>query len=456
MKIARKLMISNILITVSAMVILSIFISNIISNYIEGDIKKDLIKENKTIVNLLSYNKLLEYNNNKISVKLDYFEKTKKLPVLFAVFNMNVKPELINASPYFAKEKISDKELENMYNQDTSKVYEIKIWDKSFLAYNELVQVSLAGDDYALLTTTLISNGNVNKIVNKIVYVLIIAIVIISILILLINRYSERMITRPINVLVDITEKIALKHFDEKVDLHTGDEFETLAVAINNMAESLKKQDVEQKRFYENISHDIKTPLTVISGYAQGIKANIIEDNDNALDIITEECNSLKRQLENVIYLSKLDTIKESFKFEEVSINKIISNALYKLDSIIIINDIDIIFEPVEDFQLSVDEGKVTRAFINILSNCIKYTKDTIYINTENLEGWIIVKISDNGKGFSESLLENPFSRTIIGEKEGSGIGLSIIKKVVDRHNGRITLANKEEGGAIYTIEFPL
>lgn len=456
MKIGRKLMISNILITVIAMGILSIVISNIISDYIEDDIKKDLIKENKAIVNLLSYNKFLEYNNSKISVNLDYFDKTKDLPVLIAVFNMNAKSKLISTSSYFVKEKVSDKELENMYNKDTGQVYEIKIWNKSFLAYNELVQVSLDGNDYTLLATTLISNGNVNKIVNKIVYVLIIAIAGISILIVLISRYSERMITRPINVLVKITEKIALKHFEEKADLHTGDEFEILAVAINNMAESLKKQDIEQKRFYENISHEIKTPLTVISGYAQGVKTNIIEDTDKALDIITNECDRLKRQLENVIYLSKLDTIKDYFKLEKVSINEIISNALNKLYSIIIINDIDIIFDPVEDFQLYVDEEKVTRAFINILSNCTKYTKDTIYINVDNLEGGVIVRIADNGKGFSEFLLENPFSRTMIGEKEGSGIGLSIIRKVVDGHNGKITLANKKKGGAIYTIEFPL
>lgn len=456
MKIGKKLLISNILITVITMFILSIVISNIVSNYIEEGIKKDIIKGNKNIVEKLSYHKFLQYDNGNISVNLDYFQKTQELPVLIAVFNMNAKPELINTSKYFSKEKVSDKELENMYNQDASQVYEIKIWNKSFLAYNGTVQVRLNGEVFFLLVTTLISNENVNQIVNQIVYILIIAIAGSSILMLLMSRYSEQMITYPINVLVETTEKIALKHFDEKADLHTEDEFETLAIAINNMAKSLKKQDIEQKKFYENISHEIKTPLTVISGYAQGIKTNIIEDTDKALDIITDECSRLKKQLENVIYLSKLDTIKESFKFEEVNINEIISNALNKLDSIIIINEIDIIFEPVENFHLSVDEEKVTRAFINILSNCIKYTKDTIYINIERLEGWIIVKISDNGKGFSKSLLENPFSRTIIGEKEGSGIGLSIIKKVIDGHKGKITLANKEEGGAIYIIQLPL
>ncbi|MCK4259480.1 MAG: sensor histidine kinase [Halanaerobiales bacterium] len=92
---------------------------------------------------------------------------------------------------------------------------------------------------------------------------------------------------------------------------------------------------------------------------------------------------------------------------------------------------------------------------MNILSNCIKYTKDSICINIEELGKCIKVEVSDNGNGFSELLLEDPFSRVVIGEKDGSGIGLSIIKKVIDGHNGKITLRNKVEGGAIFIIQLP-
>lgn len=457
MKIGQKLMLSNIIITVSAMIILSIIISTIVSNYIENGIKNDLMKANKSVVSLLSdySRKYLEYKNDKISVKVDYFKKDQKMPVLFAFFNMTNKPEPLNASYDFLRDTLSENELKSIYNQDVNHVYETKIWNKSFLAYNELVQISIDGKDFTLMVTTLISNKNVKDIVSKIVSVLVIVIAVICVLIVLINRYLQRMITRPINVLVRATEEFALKHFAEKAVLHTGDEFETLAIAINNMAESLKRQDVEQKKFYENISHELKTPLTVISGYAQGIKTNIIGDNEKALDIITDECNRLKKQLENIIYLSKLDTIKESFRYEKASINGIITNVLNKLDSLVIINEIDIYFEPKVDFNIEVDEEKVTRAFINILSNCIKYTKDAIYITVESLGKFIKIEVSDNGNGFSESLLKNPFSGLIVGDKEGSGIGLSIVKKVIDGHTGKITLQNKAVGGAVFIIELP-
>lgn len=456
MKIGRKLMISNISVTLFTMVILTMIITHVVSNYVEEDIKEDIIKDNQMLTEWLSYNKFLKYEKSELYVYLSYYEDKVKLPTINAIFNINSHPQLLDITSNEMKEKLTEDKMNHLFNQDLGDVYSIRMNGKSYMAYNDSVQVNIEGHDYTLLVVTLLSNELMDQLTMDILKVLIAAITIMGILFIVFIRYNERMITKPVKVLVHTTEKIGKKNFDEKADIHTGDEFETLAVAINNMADSLKKQDIEQKKFYENISHEIKTPLTVISGYAQGIKTNIFEDSNKALDTIIVECDRLKKQLENFIYLSKLDTVNESYHLEKASLNELISNALEKLDSVIIINEIDIIFEPKPDVVLNVDKEKISRALTNTLSNCIKYTKDTIFINTENTEEWVKVEISDNGNGFNKALLENPFSRTIIGEKEGSGIGLSIIKKVVDGHKGKIVLKNKEEGGAIYIMELPV
>lgn len=456
MKIGKKLMLSNIFTNLVVIVILSVIISNVVSNYIEKDIKDDLIKENAVIEKWLSYNKFIEYNGDKLTVNLDYYEKITKLPTISAVFSMDNDPQLLDIAPNKMERFLRFNEIDHILKQDLKDVYTIMLNGKSYLAYNNYVEVNGDGKAHTLLVATLLSNSLMVEIIGQITRVLIASIVFVIIISIIVTSFNGRMITKPIKLLMKTTEKIANKDFDEKADLHTGDELESLANSINNMAESLKKQDIEQKKFYENVSHDIKTPLTVISGYAQGIKTNIFEDKSKALDTIVEECSRLKKQLEDVIYLSKLDTINEPYNFKETSMNELISNALNKLDSIIIINEIDIIYEPKQDISLNVDREKITRALINILSNCIKYTEDAIYIDAQLSRKWIRVEISDNGKGFSESLLENPFSGTIIGEKDGSGVGLSIIKKVIDGHKGRIALANKKEGGAMYTIELPL
>jgi signal transduction histidine kinase len=264
------------------------------------------------------------------------------------------------------------------------------------------------------------------------------------------------MITKPIKKLIYTTELIGEKDFDQIINLNTKDEFEILANAINKMSYSLKKQDIEQKKFYQNISHELKTPLTIISGYAQGVKNNVFEDQDKILDTIVNECNNFKKQLENIIYLSKLDTINETYNFKDNSLNNLIIDSLEKVDSIIILNEINIIYNPSEDIIIKVDKEKILRALTNILSNCLKYTKDTIYVNTKKLDNEVEIQIYDNGNGFSEELLEKPFSGVVVGTKEGNGIGLSIVKKVIDTHNGSIRLENEKDYGAKYIIKLPI
>ena len=456
MKIGKKLTIFNIFINIIAMSILCIIISNIVSDYIEKDIKDDLSEENTILIKTLYYDKFLYKKNyllpdsnykKDLSANIEYYNKIAKESITSVVFDVSDSPKLIGIAPKKIKKELTKSELNSMLNQDLEDAYTITISNKSYLAYNGYVEFEKEGIYYKLLVTTLLPNKLAQDIKTQIIRVLVTSIVAISVVLIIVTNYSKQMITKPIKILVKITEKIAKKDFDEKVDLSTGDEFEILANAINEMSDSLKKQDIQQKKFYQNISHELKTPLTVISGYAQGIKTNIFEDSNKALDTIVDECNNLKKQLENIIYLSKLDTVNEFYNFKECSLNELLSDALQKVDSIIIINEVDIIYEPSDDVIINVDAEKISRLLINILSNGLKYTKDTIYINTEKLDEVVRIEISDNGKGFSKNLLKNPFSGTIIGEKDGSGIGLSIIKKIVDGHKGSITLDNKKEGG---------
>lgn len=457
MKIGKKFIISNILISLIAMIAMSIIISMIVSNYIKQDITDKLIKENKEIEKWFKYKKFLFLNNGELEIDESFYKYGLDSSIISAAFVIkdNNSAKLL-IKPFRDKDIFTESEVDRILTQDLKKAYDITLTGKLHLAYNNKTEVDIEGKTFSILITTLIPNLHIRLIITQIIIVLIASVFIISMLSVIITSFVGRKITKPIEILKKITEKIADKNFNEKAEISTGDELEGLAESINNMAESIRKHDIEQKRFYENISHELKTPLTVISGYAQGIKTNIFDDNEKALDTIIEESAQIKKQLENVIYLSKLDGVNEFFHFQNSSINETISNALKKLDSIIILNDIDIIYEPIDDVMLSMDKDKIMRMLINILSNCLKYTKDTIEIGTKVSEGWYQIMISDNGEGFSKKILENPFSRIIVGEKGGNGIGLSIVKKIVDGHDGNITLGNNKDGGAIYTVELPV
>jgi len=196
--------------------------------------------------------------------------------------------------------------------------------------------------------------------------------------------------------------------------------------------------------------------LTVISGYAQGLKTGIFEDPEQTLDKIVDECQGLKSQLENVIFLSKLDSLEEPYHFERLELNRLIIESLEKVESLIILDEIDVLFTPTNDIFIKGDHQKLRKALVNILTNCLKYTKSQLSIHVKQKEGQASVSIKDDGPGFSDEILENAFSRSYIGEKGGTGLGLCIIKRVVEGHKGRISLENVHPRGAKYHVQLPL
>ncbi|MDK2587228.1 HAMP domain-containing sensor histidine kinase [Romboutsia sedimentorum] len=461
MKISKKLMISNILINIIAMGILGLIISNTVGIYIKKDIEGDLIIENNRLVKVvLSKGRAFldeDYNISKyLTEQMSAFSEIYTEYMRSIIFDINDTSEPIAVDIKDSRNKLTENEINTIVKQDAGSVYTIVIDNKSYLSYNGYAEIEVKGTKYELLLTTIIPDTLGDSIKSEIIKTLIITISIISLILIILTSYNEKMITKPIKKLIYTTERIGEKDFDQIINLNTKDEFEILANAINKMSYSLKKQDIEQKKFYQNISHELKTPLTIISGYAQGVKNNVFEDQDKILDTIVNECNNFKKQLENLIYLSKLDTINETYNFKDNSLNNLIIDSLEKVDSIIILNEINIIYNPSEDIIIKVDKEKILRALTNILSNCLKYTKDTIYVNTKKLDNEVEIQIYDNGNGFSEELLEKPFSGVVVGTKEGNGIGLSIIKKVIDTHNGSIRLENEKDYGAKYIIKLPI
>lgn len=465
MKISKKLMISNILINIIAMSILGLIISNTVGRYIEKDIEDDLMVENSLLIKMLFSTGFEEditksgknYGLTKyLSDTLKSYNEISTEYMSSVIFDTKYKSKPIAVELKDSKDDLTENEITTIVKEDIKSVYTIVIDNKPYLAYNGYTEIKIDGIKYELLLTTLFPDKLGESIKSDIIKTLIITISIISLILIIATSYNEKMITKPIKKLIYTTERIGEKDFDQIINLNTKDEFEILANAINKMSYSLKKQDIEQKKFYQNISHELKTPLTIISGYAQGVKNNVFEDKDKVLDTIVNECNNFKKQLENIIYLSKLDTINETYNFKDHSLNNLIIDSLEKVDSIIILNEINIIYNPSEDIIIKVDKEKILRALTNVLSNCIKYTKDTIYINTQKLDNEVEIQIYDNGNGFSRELLEKPFSGVVVGTKEGNGIGLSIVKKVIDTHEGSISLGNEEGKGAKYIIKLPI
>jgi two-component system sensor histidine kinase CssS len=456
MKIKNKLLINNLITTLTAITAISIVISIILSSFIRNDYKTGLIKENDMMLELIKLKSSLSFNKDRTTVNDIIFRYKPKLNITNFVFikNEDNKQELFE--PFNKKRVYNDEEMQEVLENDIKKVYDIYLHDKQYMGYNNTIKIDYDGKTVEFLAVSLVPNHLIKDIINRIIIILIASIFLISMIIFFISSYTSRKITKPLEKLKNITEKISRKDYKEHIKIKTGDELESLANSINSMSDSIKAHDEKQREFYRNVSHDLKTPLTVISGYAEGIKTNILEDNNKALDTIIDECSFLKKQLENIIYLSKLESINDYYKFENTSINSIIEKALNKVESIIILNEIDIIYEPGNDYMLKIDGEKIKLMLINILSNCLKNTRDSIYIDTEIADEIFKITVTDNGKGFTKEFIEKPFDKVAGIKKEGSGIGMSIIKRILDAHSGEIKLENSKNGGAKYIVCIPV
>ncbi|MCX7841694.1 MAG: HAMP domain-containing histidine kinase, partial [Clostridia bacterium] len=182
----------------------------------------------------------------------------------------------------------------------------------------------------------------VHRIVGALFPVLLVSLLFTGLAAVLIGVFFARSIAKPVIILKNRAEKLAKRDFDSKAFVNTGDELEELAVTIDKMAVELKEYDSAQRNFLQNASHELKTPLMSIQGYAEGLRDGVFEDKDKALKIISEESSRLKGIVDDIIFLSKLETMEDFNKYAEESLNDIIGISVEKVNSLAVLNSISI------------------------------------------------------------------------------------------------------------------
>lgn len=230
-------------------------------------------------------------------------------------------------------------------------------------------------------------------------------------------------------------------------------ELQELEEIMNTAAMKLDKYDREQKQFFQNVSHELRTPLMSIQGYAEGIQYGIFPDNKEAAGVIVDESKRLTQMLEQMLYISKID--KTEMKREFFNLSDVLRDAKEKLEGLTVDGKKQISLKlPEEDVFISGDADALLRAFMNVISNGIRYAKHLVIVELSEDEGTVRVSVSDDGEGIDKEDKEHIFDRFYKGKKGKHGIGLSIAKGISDAHNAKLYAENPECGGARFTFEF--
>lgn len=266
-------------------------------------------------------------------------------------------------------------------------------------------------------------------------------------------------VLRPMNRLTEATRKISEGDLDFTLEAETDDEFGKLCQDFEEMRKRLKqstedkiRDDEESKELISNISHDLKTPITAIKGYVEGIMdgvADTPEKMDKYIHTIYIKANDMDRLIAELTTYSRIDTNRMPYNFTKVNVddyfNDCVDELAYELDSknikLTYFNYTD------KDTVIIADVEQLKRVINNIVSNSVKYIgkkQGTLNIRINDEGDFIRVEIEDNGKGIDSKDLPYIFDRFYRTDSSrnsnqgGSGIGLSIVKKIIEAHGGKI------------------
>jgi signal transduction histidine kinase len=406
-----------------------------------SDICKQLIVENKaaSIIAKAGRNEPLLYKTLSNSTNLVYKKSTKSNTF-----------ELVYASDKDLDFPVRIEELLQIFIETKQKVIDLSIGERDYLCAVTAVRLDQDGTNGVVVS--LISADKIKQTAESSIIIMVEAFVLLLAISSLISGLLFRRITKPIAIITELTKRYAKRDFAETYTANTKDEIYDLSVAVSKMADSLQSQDEERDKMFRQISHEIKTPLTTIYGYAEGLKTGAFENIDEPAEAIMRESLRIQKITENIILLSKLESKVEMFAFAEHNISEIVERAIECIESLAIIKDIDIIYTPHEIDQIYLDAEKMQCALTNILSNCIKYAKDCITIEVLDSDDAVKIIISDNGKGFDVEHIGDLLSGLSRVKSNGSGIGLSIVNEIVKAHGGRFNVGNKSIGGAEFSI----
>ena len=239
-------------------------------------------------------------------------------------------------------------------------------------------------------------------------------------------------------------------------DSYSLNELEALKRSYNQMEEMIRRSEEEKRQFFQNASHDLKTPLASITGYSQGIVSNVIKDHQKAAGIILSESLRMTDLVESILSLSKMDSHTFDLHPTDLEVMEFLDECVDIMSTIR--RDCVIHLEAERPLMIRTDPELLKRVIQNILSNCLRYAEHEILIRMSTDGNSLILLIQDDGPGFLEKDLPHIFERFYKGNGGKNGIGLSIVWTGIHYLGGSITAGNRAvpEHGAYYQLLLPL
>ncbi len=277
--------------------------------------------------------------------------------------------------------------------------------------------------------------------------------------------FISRRITRPVHEMAAITEKIAEGDFSRRVEEGSGDELDGLARSLNRMAGSLEQSEQKRRELMADIAHELRTPLSSISGYMEGLADGVIPAETETFDLVRQEAGRLNRLVDDLQELSRAESGEERLRPAAIPLAGFLERVRRKMEPGFAAKGVVLAVTSGESAVTAMaDEDKLDQVLINLLGNALRHTESGGRVTisaTGGGGGRVCLEVTDTGSGIPAADLPHIFDRFYRADKSrsrdsgGSGIGLTIARSYVEAMGGRIKAASVPGEGTTFTITLP-
>ena len=217
----------------------------------------------------------------------------------------------------------------------------------------------------------------------------------------------------------------------------------------------IEKEAEQQQTFFQNASHELKTPLMAIQGYAEGIQAGVM-DTGSAAEVILVESDRMTELVDELLDISKIDMGRQPLALSEMDVRELLYDSIRAVEPTAAASGITIAPDfPEEPIMVKCDDTQMRRAVTNILTNGLRYARSELRLTCRADRRQVTIRIQDDGDGIAEGDLPHIFERFYMGESGKSGIGLALTKEIIHVHKGTIHAYNGDSG-AVFEITLPM
>jgi two-component system OmpR family sensor kinase len=277
--------------------------------------------------------------------------------------------------------------------------------------------------------------------------------------------FLAKVILTPVDRMIDTIHRISIENLRLRIKVpNTHDELESLARTFNGMLDRLEQPFSSQRQFIEDLTHELKTPLSVLKGEIEVTlkKLRSAQDYEAILHSSLDEVNHIIKISENLLLLARFDSDTMFIERSPLDLAEFVPELVDEMKILAQQKEIRVQLTGGEAAIVQGDSAKIRQLFMNLLDNAIKYTppKGTVTVAISRTPAWAKVVVADTGKGISENVLPRIFDRFFRGERDsrqtGFGLGLPIAMAIAKAHLGRIEVQSVPDKGSTFTVWLPL